>query len=170
MSGLKGKFDCEWNCLIFFVGENSFVWPEICRVLSQIQWRFLDGISGKNYFGRIFQKFCANQGYPLPKHVKFRSNFCNFILGPYYAEKIHTSTFICCLHPGKEARLSTNHKKKIWGRKTMMFCFRKTSLFHCRSWTYYALLLGYFDLKFLPEIRHYVYWVLAEIWAPVSSH
>ena len=45
----------------FFVGEYSSVWPEICRVLSQIQWRFLRGISGKNYFGRIFQKFCDNQ-------------------------------------------------------------------------------------------------------------
>jgi len=39
------------------VGEYSSVWPEICRVLSQIQWRFLRGVSGKNYFGRIFQKF-----------------------------------------------------------------------------------------------------------------
>jgi len=39
--------------------------------LSQIEWRFLLGISGKNHFGRIFQKFCANQGYPLPKLLKF---------------------------------------------------------------------------------------------------
>ena len=56
----------------FFVAEYSSVWPEICRVLSQIQWRFLRGISGKNYFGWLFPKFCANQGYPLPKLVKFR--------------------------------------------------------------------------------------------------
>jgi len=35
----------------------------------------------------FFQKFWANQGYPLPKHVKFRPNFCNFIMGPYCAEK-----------------------------------------------------------------------------------
>jgi len=46
-----------WNCLIFFVGEYSSVWPEICRVLSQIQSRFLREISGKNYFGIIFHKF-----------------------------------------------------------------------------------------------------------------
>jgi len=39
-----------------------------------------------------------------------------------------------------------------------------------RSGTYYALLLGYFGMKFLPDIRHCVYWVLAEIWAPDSSH
>jgi len=146
MPGLKGRFVCAWNCLIFFVGETNLFHLKFVAFCPKIQWRFLGEISGKNYFGRIFQKFCAKQGYPLPKLVKFRPNFCNFILGPYCAEKFHTSTFICCLHPGKETRLSTNHKKKIWGRKTMMFCFRKTSLFHCRFGTYYALLLGYFGL------------------------
>ena len=75
MSGLRGRFACVWNCLIFFLGEYSSVWPEICRVLSQTEWRFLRGISGKNHFGRNFQKFCANQGYPLAKLVKFRPTF-----------------------------------------------------------------------------------------------
>jgi len=87
LPGLKGRFFCVWNCLILFVGEYSSFWPEICRVWSQIHWRFLGGIVGKNYSGRIFQKFCANQGYPLPKLLKFRRNFCNFILGPYCAHK-----------------------------------------------------------------------------------
>jgi len=88
----------------FFVGEYSSVWPEISRVFSRIQWRFLRGISGKNYFGRIFRKFCANQGYLLPKLVKFRPTFGKFILGPYCAEQVHTSNSLCCLHLGKEAR------------------------------------------------------------------
>ena len=35
----------------------------------------------------IMGEFWANQGYPLPKLVKFRPNFCNFILGTYCAEK-----------------------------------------------------------------------------------
>ena len=74
---MKGRFVCVWNYLIFFLGEYSSVWPEICRVLSQIQWRFLRGISGENHFGRIFQKFCENQGYPLAKLVKLRPTFCN---------------------------------------------------------------------------------------------
>jgi len=99
----EGLFVCE-TFWFFFVGEYSSVLPEICRILSQIQLRFLRDISGKKYFGRIFQKFCANQGYPLPKLVKFRLTFSNFFLGPYYAEKIHTSTFICCLHPCKVTR------------------------------------------------------------------
>ena len=61
-------------------------------------------------------------------------------------------------------------KKKIRQRKARTFCFRKTSFFHSRSETNYALFLGYFGLKFLPDIRHCVYWVLVEIWAPISSH
>jgi len=97
--------------------------------------------------------------------VKFRPTFCNFFSGLYCAKKVHASTFVCCLHPGKEARPQTDHRKKIRGRKARTFCFRKTGFVHSRSGTYCALLLGYFGLKFLPDIRHCVYWVLAEIWA-----
>jgi len=61
-------------------------------------------------------------------------------------------------------------QKKIRRRKTRMFCFRKTSFVHSQSRTYYTLLLGYFGMKFLPDICHCVYWVWAEIWAPNSSH
>ena len=34
----------------------------------------------------------------------------------------------------------------------------------------FSSLYLHFGLKFLPEVRHCVCWVLAEIWAPVSSH
>ena len=56
------------------------------------------------------------------------------------------------------------------GRKARTFCFRKTSFVHSRSGTYYALLPGYSSLKFLPDIVRCVYWVLADIWDPNSSH
>ena len=39
------------------MGEYSSVWPEICRVLSQIQWRFLREISGKTVSGEFFRNF-----------------------------------------------------------------------------------------------------------------
>ena len=39
------------------MGEYSSVWPEICRVLSPIQWRFLRGISGENLSGDFFRNF-----------------------------------------------------------------------------------------------------------------
>jgi len=60
-------------------------------------------------------------------------------------------------------------KRRHGEEKPGRFFFRKTSFVHSRSGNYYALLLGCFRLKFLPDILHCVYWVLAEIWAPDSS-
>jgi len=80
LSRLKGRFVCVWNCLIFFVGEYSSVWPEIYRVLSHILWRFLCGISRKNYFGK------QTKAILYLKLVKLRPTFQNFSLGPHCAE------------------------------------------------------------------------------------
>jgi len=126
----------------------------LCPQFSQDSYvEFLE----KTISGEFFGNFIENKGYPLPKLVKFRPTLCNFISGLYCVRKIRTSTFICCFHPGKEARPLTNHKTRIRRRKARMFCFRKTSFFHSRSRTYYALLLGYFVLKFLPDIYHCFY-------------
>jgi len=111
----------------------------------------------KTISGEFFRNFAQNQGYPLAKLVKFRTTLSNFFPGPYCAEKIHASTFVCCLHPGKEARPYKNNIKKIPGRKPKKFCFRKTGFVHSRSGTYCASLLSYFGLKFLPDIRQCVY-------------
>jgi len=54
--------------------EYSSVWPEICRVLSQIQWIFLREILRKHYFGRILQK-----NFAQTKAIHYR-NLWNFAL------------------------------------------------------------------------------------------
>jgi len=82
-------FVCVWNCLIFFVGEYSSVWPEICHGLSRSQWRFLRANSGKNYFGEFFRYFRANKGYHVSKLVRFRPTFWNF----YSASILHWKKF-----------------------------------------------------------------------------
>jgi len=100
--------------------------------LSQIQSRFLPGVSGKNYFGRIFQKFCANQSYTLPKLAKFRHTFCNFILDPYCIEKkfIQLLLYVFCTQVRRQVHKQKNHKKKIRGRKVnWRFVFGKPILF-----------------------------------------
>ena len=154
-------FVCVWNCLIFFVGEYSSVWPEICWVLSQIQWRFFGGISGKTIPGEFFRNFVQTKAIRRPKLVKFRPNFCNFILGLYRAEK-NSQEHFRMLFAHRQGGTSINESQnKIRGRKARTFCFQKTGFVHSRSGTYYASLLGYFGLKLLPDIRHCVYWVLA---------
>jgi len=74
LPGLRRSYVCVSNCLIFFVGEYSSVWPEICRVLSRIQWEFVSGVSGKKYFGRIFLKFSP----------KSRTKTCK--ISPYFLQ------------------------------------------------------------------------------------
>ena len=41
-----------------------------------------------------------------------------------------------------------NHRDKLRRRKARTYCFLKTGFGHSRSGTYYALLIGYFGLKF----------------------
>ena len=78
---MKGRFVCVWNCLIFFLGEYSSVWREICRVLSRIQSRFLRGISGKNYFGTIFPKFCEKPRLSSSKICEISPHSLQFYSG-----------------------------------------------------------------------------------------
>jgi len=132
---MKGRFVCVWNCLIFFVGEYSSIWPEICRVLSQIKWRFLGGISGTNYYGRIFQKFCANQGYhPLPKLVKFRHNFYNFILGPYCAERNSHKQFRMLFAPRQGGTSINESQKEDTGKKNQNVLFSENRFCSLSVW------------------------------------
>jgi len=162
---------CVRNCLIFFVFEYSSVWPEICRVLSQIQWRFFRGISGKNYFGRIFQKFCPLPRLSSTKTCEISPYFVKFYSGSVLRWKKFTQvlSYVVCTQVRRHVHKKIT-KRRYGGEKQGRFCFRKTSFVHSRSWTSYALLLGYLGLKFLPDVRHCVYWVFAEIWALDSSH
>ena len=89
------------------------------------------------------------------------------------SENTNSSTFICRLYSVKEARPKRKHRKRYKEEKARTFCFRenKYSSFVCYwSESYYALFLGCFDLKCLPDIPYCVYWVVAEIWASNSLH
>ena len=124
----------------------------------------------ENYSGWIFRNFVQT------KAILYR-NLWNFGL-------ISAISFLICIALKKNSHkhfrilfalrqggTSINEsQKEDTGKKAITFCFRKTGFVHSRPGTYYALLLGYFGLKFLPEIRHCVYYVLAEIWASDSSH
>ena len=53
-------------------------------------------------FWKNFSEVLCKPRLSSTKLVKFRPTFYNLFLGPYCAEKIHISIFVCCLHPGKE--------------------------------------------------------------------
>ena len=157
-----------WNCLIFFRGWYSSVWLQIFRVFSKIQWRFLRGISGKNCFGRIFQKFCANQCYPLPKLVDFRPTFCNFTLRLYCVKKI---TQVISYFVSTQVRRHVHKQitKEYTEKESQDVLFSENQFCSFSVWDLLRLLLWYFCLKYLPNIRHCVFWVLLKNWASESS-
>jgi len=65
-----------------------------------LMWNFIKKLFREN-FSKIFAQTKAIHYLNL---WNFALLSAIFILRPYSAEKIHTSTFIWCLHPGKEAR------------------------------------------------------------------
>jgi len=141
MPGPKGRFVCVWNYINFSVGKYLSFLPEICRILSQIQSRFLHGILGKNYFGRIFHKF-----YWKPRRSStdtceispyFRQFYSRFVLRWKNSHKYFHMLFV----PRYGGTSINRLQKKDTGMKSQYVLFRKTSFVHSRSGTYYALLL-----------------------------
>jgi len=64
----------------------------------------LSGISGKTISGEFFKKILQTKAILYQNLGNFALLSTIFLLGPYSAEKIYTSTLMCCLHPGNEAR------------------------------------------------------------------
>jgi len=114
----------------YFFGEYSYVWAEICSVFSQIQWRFLRGILGKNYFGRIFRKFCANQGDNSTKSCEISPYFRQFLFWVRIALKKFTQVlpYAVCTQVRRHIHKSITkriHEEENPGR----FVFGKPVLF-----------------------------------------
>ena len=84
------------------------------RILIRLTWnlsRFVPNSveiltwnSRKKLFGRICRKFLETKTILYQNLWNFALLSAIFILGPYCAERVHTSTSICFLHPGKQAR------------------------------------------------------------------
>jgi len=113
----------------FFLREYLSVWPQICRALSQIQSIFLGGISGKNYFGIVFHKFCANQGYPLQKNCEISLYFLQFYPGFIVRWKNSHKQYHILFEPKKEGTSINKRQKDDTGKKIQDFFFGKPVLF-----------------------------------------
>jgi len=159
--GLKGRFFCVWNCLIFIEGQYTSVWPEICCVLSKFNGYSYVEFQEITILGDFFINFVQTK-------VILYQNLWNFALlfeilfWVCIAQKKFTQVLSYVVYTQVRRQNQKQLRKKRYGkRKARMFCFWKTSFVHSRSWTSYALLLGYFGLKFLPNVCHRAYWVLA---------
>ena len=122
-------------------------WNSSCFIqnsVDSLEWNFRK----KNYSGRIFQKFCANHGYPLPKLVNFWPNFCNFILGPYCAEKNSHKHFRMLFAPRQGGPSINESQKEDTGKKRQdvlflenRFCSLSVSdLLRLTPWVFWSVI------------------------------
>ena len=104
------------------------------EILIQIQWRFLGGISEKTILREFFRNFVQNEGYPLPKLVKFGPNFCNFILGPYCAEKNSQRHFRMLCAPRQGGTSINESQKEDTGKKSQDVLFSENRFCSLSVW------------------------------------
>jgi len=118
-----------WNCLIFFVGEYLYVWPEICRVLSQTQWRFLRGISGKKLFRENFSEILCKPRRST-KTCEISPYFPKLYSGSVLRWKIFTRvlSYVVCTQVRRHVHKQIT-KRRYGGEKPWRFVFGKLVLF-----------------------------------------
>ena len=139
------------------------VWPEICRVLSQIQW---SGISGKNHSGRIFGNFVQT------KAILYENlwNFALLFAIPFWVRitlKKFTQvlSYAVCTQVRRHVHKQIT-KTRYGGEKPIRFVFGKP--------VFFTLGVGLTTPYSLGILVWYVYQtfvtVSTEFWAPDSSH
>ena len=88
----------------------------------------------KTILGEFFRNFVKNQGYPLPKLVKFRPNFCNFVLGPYCAEKNSHKHFRMLFAPRQGSTSINESQKEDTGKKSQNVLFSENRFCSLSDW------------------------------------
>ena len=112
------------------MGEYTSVWPEICRVSSQIQWRFLRGIWGENYSRRIFQKFSCKPRLSSTKTCEISPYFLHFLFCVSIALKKFTQvlSYVVCTQISRPVYKRTT-KRRYREKKPGRFVFGEPVLF-----------------------------------------
>jgi len=129
-------------------------------------WRFR-----KKLFRDNFSEILCRPRLSPTKTCQISPYFLQFLFWIRIALKKFTQglSYVVCTQVRRHVHKQIT-KRRYAEEKPGRSVFRKTSFVQSGSGTYYALLLGCFGLKFLPDVRNYVHWVWPEICAPNSSH
>ena len=84
--------------------------------------------------GEFFRNFVQNQGYHLPKLVKFRPNFYNFIMGPYCVEKNSHKHFRMLFAPRQGGTSINELQKEDTGKKIQDVLFPENRFCSLSVW------------------------------------
>ena len=100
---MDGSFVCE--SVWFFLWGNPHPFDlKFVAFCPKFSGDFYVEFQEKIISGEIFGNFVQTKAIFYQNLWNFALLSEIFILGPYCAENVHTSTSICCLHPGKETR------------------------------------------------------------------
>jgi len=117
----------------------------------------------------FFRNFVQTKAILYQNLWNFSQLFAIFILGLYCAEKIHTSTPICCSHPGKEARPQKKSQKVDTRKNNQDVLFSENQFCALSVRDLLRLTPWVFWYEIFTRISS-LWLVLTEIWVPNSSH
>ena len=114
-------------------------------ILIRLTWnlsRFVPNsveILGWNFRKKLFREnfseiLCKARLYPLLKLVKCRSNFCNFIMGPYYTEKNSHKHFLMFFAPKQGGTSIKESPKEDTGKKCQDVLFSENRFCSLSVW------------------------------------
>ena len=151
----EGSFVCE--TVWFFLWANTHLFDmKFVAFCPKFSGDSYVEFQEKTISGEFLGNFVQTKAILCQNLWNFALLSAIIILRPYFAEKFHTSTSICCLHQAKGGTCIKESQKGDTGNKIQDILFTKTNFVHSRSGNYYALLLRYFGLKFLPDVLHCV--------------
>ena len=125
----EGSFVCETVWFFSWANTHPFDlnFVEFC---PKFLWRFLRGISGKNYFWRIFRKFCANQKLSSTETCELSPYFRQFLFWVCIALKKFTQVLAYVVCTQVRRHVNKRITKRRYGEENpRRFAFGKPVLF-----------------------------------------
>ena len=124
---------CETLWSFSWANTHPFdlIFVAFCPKSSGDSW---EEFQEKTIPGEFFRNFVQNQGYPLPKLVKFRSNLCNFIIGPYCAAENSHKHFRMLFAPRQGGTSINESQKEDTGKKSQDILFSENRFCSLSVW------------------------------------
>ncbi len=98
------RFVCVWNCLIFLLVNTHLFDLKFVAFCPKVRGDSWVEFQDKKISGKFFRTFVQTKAILYRNLWNSGLNSAILFWVRIALKRIHTSTFVCCLHPGKEAR------------------------------------------------------------------
>jgi len=133
LQGLKGRFVCVWNCWIFFVGEYSTVWPEICRIFPKFSADSYVEFQEKTNSGEFLEIFWKPR-LSSTKTCEISPYFLHFLFWIHIALKKFTQVFPYLVCTQVRRHVQKRITKRRYGKKIQDVLFSANQFWSLLVW------------------------------------